>query len=152
VSEPGTQIILCPNCGRKNRVPDAAAGKPSCAVCHSPLPWSVDADDDTFDRVAVNAELPVLVDLWAPWCGPCKAVSPLVERAGHTFAGRLKVVKVNVDESPRVAARFGARSIPTLLLLDHGRELARQVGAVPGAQLNRWIEDTLARGAPSTSR
>jgi thioredoxin 2 len=144
VSDQGAPIIVCPNCGRRNRVPDAAPGKPSCAICHSPLPWSVTANDDTFDRVAVNADLPVLVDLWAPWCGPCKAVSPLVERAATTFAGRLKVVKVNVDESPRVASRFGARGIPTLLLLDHGRELARQVGAVPGAQLERWIESTLA--------
>ena len=144
MSDAASRIIVCPNCGRRNRVPDAAPGKPGCAVCHNPLPWSVAANDESFDPVAANADLPVLVDLWAPWCGPCKAVSPLVERAAATFAGRLKVVKVDVDESPRVASRFGARGIPTLLLLDHGREHARQVGAVPGAQLDRWIESTLA--------
>jgi thioredoxin 2 len=144
MSEPGSQIIVCPNCGRKNRVPDAAPGRPSCAICHSPLPWSVTAGDDTFDGVAAGSDLPVLVDLWAPWCGPCTMVSPLVERASQVFAGRLKVVKVNVDEAPGVASRFGARSIPTLLLLDHGRELARQVGAVPWQQLERWIQSTLS--------
>jgi thioredoxin 2 len=144
MSEPGSQIIVCLNCGRRNRVPDAAPGRPSCAICHSPLPWSVTAGDDTFDRVAAGSDLPVLVDLWAPWCGPCKMVSPLVERASQAFAGRLKVVKVNVDEAPGVASRFGARGIPTLLLLDHGRELSRQVGAVPWQQLERWIESTLS--------
>ncbi|MEA2617846.1 MAG: thioredoxin 2 [Chloroflexota bacterium] len=144
MSDPGSQIIVCPDCGRKNRVPDAAPGKPSCAICHSPLPWSVTAGDDTFDRVAAGSDLPVLVDLWAPWCGPCTVVSPLVERASQAFAGRLKVVKVNVDEAPGVASRFGARGIPTLLLLDHGRELSRQVGAVPWQQLERWIQSTLS--------
>jgi thioredoxin 2 len=144
MSEPGSQIIVCPSCGRRNRVPDAAPGKPSCAICHSPLPWSVTAGDDTFDRVAAGSDLPVLVDLWAPWCGPCKMVSPLVERAAQAFAGRLKVVKVNVDEAPGVASRFGARGIPTLLLLDHGRELSRQVGAGPWQQLERWIQSTLS--------
>jgi thioredoxin 2 len=144
MSEPGSQIIVCPSCGRRNRVPDAAPGKPTCAVCHSPLPWSVTAGDDTFDRVAAGSDLPVLVDLWAPWCGPCKMVSPLVERAAQAFAGRVKVVKVNVDEAPGVASRFGARGIPTLLLLDHGRELSRQVGAVPWQQLERWVQSTLS--------
>jgi thioredoxin 2 len=144
MSDPGSQIIVCPDCGRKNRVPDAAPGKPSCAICHSPLPWSVTAGDDTFDRVAAGSDLPVLVDLWAPWCGPCTVVSPLVERASQAFAGRLKVVKVNVDEAPGLASRFGARGIPTLLLLDHGRELSRQVGAVPWQQLERWIQSTLS--------
>ena len=144
MSDPGSQIMVCPNCGRKNRVPDAAPGKPSCAICRSPLPWSVTAGDDTFDRVAAGSDLPVLVDLWAPWCGPCRMVSPLVERASQAFAGRLKVVKVNVDEAPGVASRFGARGIPTLLLLAHGRELSRQVGAVPWQQLERWIESTLS--------
>jgi thioredoxin 2 len=144
MSDPGSQIIVCPDCGRKNRVPDAAPGKPSCAICHSPLPWSVTAGDDTFDRVAAGSDLPVLVDLWAPWCGPCTVVSPLVERASQAFAGRLKVYKENVDEAPGVASRFGARGIPTLLLLDHGRELSRQVGAVPWQQLERWIQSTLS--------
>jgi thioredoxin 2 len=143
MSEPGSQVIVCPHCGRRNRVPDAAPGKPRCAICHSALPWSVTAAGDTFDRVAAGSDIPVLVDLWAPWCGPCTMVSPLVERAGQAFAGRLKVVKVNVDEAPGVASRFGARGIPTLLLLDHGRELSRQVGAVPWQQLERWIESTL---------
>src|ERR1700730_5842372 len=98
MSEPGAQVIVCPNCGCEHGVPAAPPGKPSSAVCHSSLPWSVTAGDDTFDRVAAGSDLPVLVDLWAPWCGPCTMVSPLVERASRAFAGRLKVVKVNVDE------------------------------------------------------
>jgi thioredoxin 2 len=146
--QPAADIIRCPNCGRANRVPRAAAGKPTCAVCHSPVPWVVPAGDADVDRVAVDADLPVLVDLWAPWCGPCRVLSPHVERAARTFAGRLKVVKVNVDEAPNTAARFGVRGVPTLLLLDHGQPLARQVGATPASQLERWIDQALAgRGA-----
>ena len=136
-------IVACAGCGRRNRVPASAQGAPTCAVCHTPLPWLVPATDADFERVAVGADLPVLVDLWAPWCGPCHAVAPHVERAGQAFAGRLKVVKVNVDESPGTQQRFGVRGIPTLLLLDHGREVSRQVGALGGDQLQRWIDSAL---------
>jgi thioredoxin 2 len=140
-------IITCPACGRRNRVARAARGKPTCPACHTPLPWLVPATDADVDAIAVETDLPVLLDLWAPWCGPCRTLSPHVERASRTFAGRLKVVKVNVDEAPRTAERFGVRGVPTLLLLDHGRPLARQVGAIPAARLERWIEETLAGAA-----
>jgi thioredoxin 2 len=89
----------------------------------------------------------VLVDLWAPWCGPCRVVAPGVEQAARELAGRLKAVKVNVDEAPRVAQRYGALSIPTLLILREGREIARQVGAVPPATLMRWAEEVIAKPA-----
>jgi thioredoxin 2 len=109
------------------------------------------AGDADFDRVAGAADLPVLVDLWAPWCGPCRVVGPHVDRAAVDFAGRLKVVKVNVDEAPGTAGRFGVRSIPTLLLLDHGRVLSRQVGAPSPTQLRSWIEGTLGQRSTASA-
>ena len=138
------EVIACPHCGQRNRVPLAAAGAPTCGACHKPLPWLVHATDADFGRVADASDLPVLVDLWATWCPPCHAIAPHVARAAETFAGRLKVVKVDVDKAPGIGARFQARSIPTLLVLDHGSPIARQVGAVSGAQLDRWIEGALA--------
>ena len=93
-------IVTCPNCGKRNRVPAKARGVPRCANCHTALPWLTAAGDGDFEEVAGNSTLPVLVDLWAPWCGPCRIVEPGVERAAGSLAGRLKVVKVNVDEAP----------------------------------------------------
>ena len=89
----------------------------------------------------------MLVDLWAPWCGPCRVIEPGVEQAARTLAGRLKAVKVNVDQAPRVAERLGVQGIPTLLLLRDGREVARQVGAVPPAPLLRWAEEVITKPA-----
>jgi thioredoxin 2 len=96
---------------------------------------------------AVQTSLLVLVDLWAPWCGPCRTIGPLVEQAGRDLAGQLKVVKVNVDVAPEVSQRFGVQGIPTLLLLRNGREVSRQVGALPGHALRAWIESQLIRSA-----
>ena len=140
-------IVTCPNCGKRNRVPVAADGVPRCAACHTPLPWLTTAGDDDFEEVAGRSTLPVLVDLWAPWCGPCRVVEPGVEQAASSLAGRLKVVKVNVDQAPRTAGRLGVQGIPTLLLLRDGREVARQVGAVPPPALLRWAEEAVARQA-----
>ncbi|NLI18626.1 MAG: thioredoxin TrxC [Actinomycetales bacterium] len=131
-------VTACPSCGTRNRVPAAAAGTPKCAKCRAALPWVVAASDDDFDAV-VNARVPVLVDLWAPWCGPCRTISPLLEKVARERAGSLKLVKVNVDNSPRTASRFNARSIPTMLMMKSGREVSRLVGAVPKAQLDSWV-------------
>ena len=139
-----TQIVPCPSCGKRNLVPGSASGTPRCAVCHTVLPWLTSAGDDDFDQVAAHSTLPVLVDLWAPWCGPCRIVAPGVEQAARTLAGRLKAVKVNVDEAPRVAERFGVQGIPTLLVLRGGRVVAKQVGAVPPAALVRWAEEVIS--------
>jgi thioredoxin 2 len=141
------EIVTCANCGKRNRVPAAATGVARCAACHTALPWLTAAGDDDFEQIVTAASLPVLLDLWAPWCGPCRVVAPGVERAAEELAGRLKVVKVNVDEAPRVAERFGVRGIPTLLVLRQGREVARQVGAVPPPTLLRWVEEVIAKPA-----
>jgi thioredoxin 2 len=140
-------IVTCPNCGKRNRVPAAASGVARCANCHTALPWLVAAGDGDFDQVVTGSTLPVLVDLWAPWCGPCRVVEPGVRQAAEKLAGRLKAVKVNVDEAPRMAERLGVRGIPTLLILRQGREVARQVGAVPPPQLVRWAEEVIAKPA-----
>lgn len=126
-----SDVVGCLQCGRRNRVPRAAAGAPRCGQCRAPLPWLVVAGDADFAEIAEAARIPVLVDLWAPWCAPCRMIAPAVERVAGELAGGLKVVKVNVDEAPRVAARYRATSIPTLLLLRDGREVGRQVGAMP---------------------
>jgi thioredoxin 2 len=137
-------LITCPNCGRRNRVPAAASGTPRCGNCHKPLPWIVAAGDDDFAEVAEKSSVPALVDLWAPWCGPCRMVSPALEQLATEMAGKLKLVKVNVDESPRLQQRFGVQAIPTLLLLRKGEVAARQTGAAPAGALRTWLERGLA--------
>jgi thioredoxin 2 len=147
MSTTASTIVVCPNCGKKNRVPVAARGFPQCSNCHHALPWIVEASDMDFADVAEQATLPVLLDLWAPWCGPCRMVSPILESLAQQLAGQVKLVKVNVDESPAVAQRFQARSIPMLLVLHHGRVVAKQVGAAPEQVLRPWLEQAIADAA-----
>ena len=137
-------IVKCPACATRNRVPNRASGTPQCGSCHRPLPWVVDAVESDFADF-VDATSLVLVDLWAPWCGPCRIVGPLIEQAAGDLAGRLKVVKVNVDVAPGISQRFGVQGIPTMLLLRDGLEVARQVGALPAHALRAWIDAELAR-------
>jgi thioredoxin 2 len=137
-------LIRCPHCERRNRVPAVANGTPRCGNCHKPLPWIVDAGDDSFAEIADAASVPVLVDLWAPWCGPCRMVSPALEQLATELAGQLKLVKVNVDNSPRLSQRFGAQAIPTLLVLRDGQVVARQTGAAPLPALRSWVDSALS--------
>jgi thioredoxin 2 len=146
-----TNIVKCPRCGKSNRVPAAREGIPRCGNCGAPLPWIADSGDDDFLDVVEKSALPVLLDLWAPWCGPCKMVSPALERLANEFAGRIKLVKVNVDTAPAVAQRFDVQGIPTLLLLDHGRVIARQTGAAPEPALRTWIEQSLASSSSASA-
>ena len=139
--------IRCQHCRQLNRVPAAAAGVPRCGKCHDPLPWITEADDASFAEVAEAARIPVIVDLWAPWCGPCRMISPALEQLAHDLAGQVKLVKVNVDSSPQISQRFGVQAIPTLLLLRSGQVAARQTGAVPLASLRTWVQDGLATAA-----
>lgn len=140
------QIIQCPHCGKRNRVPAAAGGIPQCANCHKPLPWIADAGDDSFAEVAEKAPIPVLVDMWATWCGPCRMVSPALEQLARDFAGRVKLVKVDVDQAPGLQARFGIRAVPTLMVLRGLRVVTSQAGALPAPALRSWLEQALAKG------
>ena len=140
-----SSVVSCSSCGTRNRIPAAASGSPRCAQCTQPLAWVVDADDATFAEVAERSPLPVVVDLWAPWCGPCRTISPLLEELASELAGRCKLVKVNVDDAPSLQARLGVRGIPTLVVLRYGKEVARQVGAAPLAQLRAWLQSSLDR-------
>ncbi len=139
-------IITCPNCATKNRVRPTARGVSRCSVCHAPLPWIVETNAGGFDE-EIAASVPVLVDFWAPWCGPCRMVSPVVEQMGREYAGRLKVVKLNVDEAPAIASRYEIQGIPLLILIKDGQEIDRIVGAVPLAQLRAMIERHVAEPA-----
>ncbi len=120
-------------------MPDAAAGLPQCAQCQAKLPWLVNGTDENFEAVTAT-RVPVLVDLWAPWCAPCRMVAPVLERISRERAGRIKVVKVNVDENGALQERFGAMSIPTMVLLRDGKESTRQIGALPQRELQSWVE------------
>ncbi|MFC0542609.1 thioredoxin [Kutzneria chonburiensis] len=136
--------VVCAHCGHRNRLPSAAAGRPRCGNCHEPLPWIVDAGDDDFAEVAERATLPVLVDLWATWCGPCRMVSPALVQLATEKAGELKLVKVDVDRAPMLSERFTVRAVPTLLVLREGQVVARQAGAAPVPELRSWVDRALA--------
>jgi thioredoxin 2 len=118
---------------------------PRCANCRQLLPWVVDASQEDFDA-EVTASVPVLVDMWAPWCMPCRQVTPLLENVAQTNSGRLKLVKLNVDSAPDIAARFGVQGIPTLLVIRDGNEVDRLVGAAPQPRIEGWLEQHLPHG------
>jgi thioredoxin 2 len=139
-------IVTCPNCGKRNRVAPQAEGVPRCANCHNLLPWLVDAGAHDFEA-ELAASVPVLIDLWAPWCGPCKIIEPVLHELARTRAGELKVVRVNVDDEPAIAERFQVRGIPLLVLMRDGREVDRLTGAAPKPQLEAWLQERLAAQA-----
>jgi len=143
----GSEKVKCPNCGKTNNIPAAGEGKPRCGNCHEPLPWIAAAGDGDFAEIVEKSSVPVLVDLWATWCGPCRMVSPALEQLAREHAGQIKLVKVDVDAAPRTAERFTVRAVPTLLVMDRGEVLARQSGAAPVPQLRTWLDQVLSENA-----
>jgi thioredoxin 2 len=137
-------VVECPSCGTRNRLPVEADGLPHCASCQADLPWLVNAGDSDFDA-AVQTKSLVLVDLWAPWCGPCRMVAPILETLSRELAGTIKVVKVDVDQSPVIAQRYQARSIPMMLVMDGGKVVDTVIGAQPKPALRKRIDAALAR-------
>ena len=142
-------MVVCPACGATNRVPGdrlAQGLAPVCGKCRAPLPVGKPqpVTDASFAQDVLRSPVPVLVDAWAPWCGPCHMIAPVVDQLATELAGRIRVVKLNVDENPQTAARFDLRSIPTLLVLKDGREVDRLVGVQPKREIARRLERVLA--------
>ncbi|MBB1502107.1 thioredoxin [Propioniciclava sp. MC1683] len=137
------KVVACPACGTKNRVPAASTGHPRCASCKQDLPWLVEAGDRTFDAV-VDTPLLVVLDLWAPWCGPCRMIAPILDKIAVDYAGRVKVVKVNVDDNPDVSYQFKVQSIPLVLLLKGGQTVDTLMGAQSPQAYRQKIDAALA--------
>jgi len=153
MSEP--KVVACPSCAQKTRVRAAAGGVPHCPKCGRALPWLTDSSTMEFKAVVEDSPVPVLIDFWAPWCGPCRIVAPAVEKLSRDLAGKLKAVKVNTDQEPSLQERFGVRGIPTLVLMDASEERDRVTGAMGADALRRWVEPRLpvnAKGQGKTGR
>ena len=143
-------LIRCPSCERTNRVPREKIEqglKPKCGRCKNPLPRHLEpltVTDGTFAADVEGSPMPVLVDAWAAWCGPCRMIAPIIEELATEMVGRARIAKLNVDENPQTASRFGLRSIPTLLVVKGGREVDRIVGAQPKQEIVRRLERAIA--------
>ena len=142
------RLLKCPSCGTMNRIPPPQPGRTTiCGKCKAPLDTSaataagpIAVTDSTFAEQVERSQTPVLLDLWADWCGPCHMLAPTIDQLSSELAGRVKVAKLNIDQNPGVASRFGVRSIPTLLVLKDGREVDRLVGVQPKQEILRRLQ------------
>ena len=135
--------VSCPHCAATNRIPTERLGDdPVCGRCGEALldGQPVELSDANFDKVVAASDLPVVVDFWAPWCGPCRQMAPQFEQAARTLKGKALFVKLNSDDNPRTSERFSVRSIPTLIKLQRGNEVARVAGARPAGQIVQFAQ------------
>lgn len=156
VAMESNSVLACPSCGRANRVPIARlAQQPKCGACHAALRAEghpIEVDEAQLEALLAHATVPVLVDFWAPWCGPCRAMAPELERLGRSMQHELLVAKIDTQAHPGAGARYQARSIPLFVLFERGRETWRTVGGRPAARLEAEVRQALGPSMRSQAR